>query len=52
MSFEIGTCCFCNGECNPSSQTCGSCARKITGYALGNNNYPGEIKNIMYILYG
>ena len=32
---EYGKCCFCNGPCNPQSQSCGSCARDVTGYALG-----------------
>jgi len=31
----LGRCYVCNEECNPCSQTCGICARKITGYALG-----------------
>ena len=30
-----GKCCFCNEECNPSSQSCGRCARAATGYSLG-----------------
>lgn len=25
---EYGQCCFCNNFCNPSSQTCGRCARE------------------------
>lgn len=28
--FSVGTCCFCKGECNPCSQACGRCARKMT----------------------
>ncbi len=27
---EVGTCCFCKGECNPASQSCGSCARSLS----------------------
>lgn len=33
--LDIGTCCFCGFECNPSSQSCGSCARGISGVAIG-----------------
>lgn len=32
---EVGTCCFCQGECNPMSQSCGQCARGVSGIALG-----------------
>lgn len=32
-----GKCCICGFECNFSSQTCGSCARELTGYSLGWN---------------
>lgn len=32
---EIGICCFCEGECNPMSQSCGSCARGLSGVAIG-----------------
>ena len=28
--WTIGTCYFCHDECNPCSQTCGSCARNLT----------------------
>ena len=31
---EYGVCCFCNGECNPCSQSCGICARVMTMRAL------------------
>ena len=31
----IGTCCICKGECNLMSQSCGSCARGLSGVALG-----------------
>ena len=27
---EYGECCFCGKECNPMSQSCGRCARKMT----------------------
>lgn len=33
--FDMGICCFCGFECNPLSQSCGSCARGISGIALG-----------------
>jgi hypothetical protein len=26
---EVGECCFCKGPCNPQSQSCGRCARKL-----------------------
>jgi hypothetical protein len=32
-----GSCCFCNEECNPCSQSCGRCARQMTGWAIGMN---------------
>lgn len=32
---EVGTCCFCGQECNWMSQSCGRCARKVTGALLG-----------------
>lgn len=28
-NFEVGTCYFCQGECNPMSQSCGKCARGV-----------------------
>ena len=28
-------CCICGFECNPSSQSCGSCAREVSAYSLG-----------------
>lgn len=33
--LNIGVCCFCGFECNPLSQSCGLCARSISGIALG-----------------
>jgi hypothetical protein len=32
---DIGTCCFCGDECNQMSQSCGSCARGLSGIAIG-----------------
>lgn len=37
---DIGICCFCGQECNPYSQTCGRCARALTGFSLGWNPPP------------
>tara|TARA_Y100000389_G_scaffold118881_1_gene116059 strand:- start:708 stop:1130 length:423 start_codon:yes stop_codon:yes gene_type:complete len=34
-NMEIGECCFCGGECNPMSQSCGSCSRGIAGAGIG-----------------
>lgn len=28
-------CCICGFECNPSSQSCGSCTREVSAYSLG-----------------
>jgi len=33
--MEIGECCFCGGDCNPMSQSCGMCSRGISGAAIG-----------------
>ena len=30
-----GKCCFCGDECNPLSQSCGSCSRGISGAVFG-----------------
>lgn len=30
QNTEIGKCCFCNDDCNPHSQACGPCLRKLT----------------------
>jgi len=35
MNQEIGECCFCKGECNPLSQSCGQCMRETNMYRLG-----------------
>jgi len=40
--MEIGTCSTCGDECNPSSQNCGSCNRKLTGFGLGWNASPSK----------
>ena len=34
-SWEEGTCCFCGDECNPMSQACGYCMRRMTMRAMG-----------------
>ncbi len=44
-NYEIGTCCFCGGECNAASQDCGTCARRLTGWALGWYPKPVWYKN-------
>jgi len=41
---ERGICCFCSEECNPMSQSCGRCARLLTGYSLGWNKLPDYFK--------
>jgi hypothetical protein len=41
----VGTCCFCEGECNPMSQSCGVCARKMTGWSIGMNKIPSYLKD-------
>ena len=41
--MEIGTCSTCGDECNPSSQNCGSCNRKLTGFGLGWNTFPSIV---------
>jgi len=28
--IDIGYCCFCNEPCNPCSQSCGMCARRVS----------------------
>lgn len=35
LTNEYNKCCFCNEECNPSSQTCGRCARIATSICIG-----------------
>jgi hypothetical protein len=30
-----GICCFCGYECNPLSQSCGSCSRRLSGAVFG-----------------
>lgn len=32
---DVGICYICKENCNPSSQTCGRCARNLTMDALG-----------------
>ena len=45
--LNIGICCFCGFECNPLSQSCGSCARGISGVALG-IPIPPYMKDFVY----
>lgn len=42
--MDIGICCFCNGECNPCSQSCGRCMRALTGFSLGWNPLPDHLQ--------
>jgi hypothetical protein len=37
---EENKCCFCGERCKIESQSCGRCAREITGYHLGWNPKP------------
>lgn len=45
--LNIGICCFCGFECNPLSQSCGSCARGISCVALG-IPVPSHIRDFVY----
>lgn len=45
--FDVGTCCFCGFECNPLSQSCGSCTRGISGAAIG-LPVPDHLKKFVY----
>ena len=40
--MDVGICSTCGDECNPSSQNCGSCNRKLTGFGLGWNASPSK----------
>ena len=44
--MDIGTCCFCGDECNPCSQSCGRCARSLTGFSLGWNPLPSHLTHV------
>ena len=46
-SLDIGICCFCGFECNPMSQSCGSCARGISGAAIG-IPVPSHLRKFVY----
>lgn len=41
---EKGVCCFCGFECNPASQSCGTCAREVSGYSIGIRRTPPSYK--------
>jgi hypothetical protein len=32
---DEGICCYCGYECNPFSQSCGTCSRGLSGVAIG-----------------
>ena len=44
---ERGICCFCQEECNPSSQSCGRCSRTLTGFSIGLNPLPEYLEDII-----
>lgn len=46
FGMDIGTCCFCGYECNPCSQSCGSCVRSITGSSFGWNELPDHLQHV------
>jgi hypothetical protein len=48
MTQTIGKCCFCNEDCNSFSQSCGNCARSLTGAAMGWDINPNSIVIIYY----
>lgn len=41
---DVGICCFCGDGCNPNGQSCGRCARALTGFTLGWNPLPDHMK--------
>lgn len=43
---NIGKCCLCGSECNPSSQTCGACPRAMTSYEFGWGGLPEHLKHL------
>lgn len=45
--LSVGECCFCGGECNPMSQSCGYCSRGISGVAIG-LTVPYELRKFVY----
>lgn len=49
MALEVGICCYCGGYCNPCSQSCGYCSRKLTGYALGWNSLDENLRQFVNI---
>jgi hypothetical protein len=42
----VGNCCFCNDECNPMSQSCGSCMRGLSG-GVFSIPVPGHLQKFM-----
>ena len=44
--LKIGECCFCKGDCNPLNQSCGSCARSMTGFSIGINKLPIHLRHV------
>ena len=37
---EDGICCFCQGPCNPCSQSCGCCIRQINTSLFSDQSHP------------
>lgn len=47
--LDIGTCCFCGGECNPCSQSCGVCSRSLSSYGFdfGPRHLPPYLERVI-----
>jgi len=43
--YDIGICCYCNGECNPHSQACGECSRNVTMFSIGMKPLPKYLES-------
>lgn len=44
---SVGKCCYCKSVCNWHSQSCGRCARSLTGWSLGNICLPNHLSQLM-----
>jgi len=42
--IEYGVCSFCGDNCNPLSQGCSSCLRKLTKYSIGWEKFPPHLQ--------
>jgi len=48
--IDNGICCFCGNDCNPLSQSCGSCTRSLSWYGtIPSLEYKKESNNNSYI---